>query len=440
MVRLLIYGFFPVYFVSVGLPQVTGIGATRGLFLVYLSVYLGKRLFTYLAKKRHARSYLLSRVGIFAISYVCVYSALYFPRQYEGIVNIVGIGFSLFVVAAFWMAAVSDPVYRRKPRSLVADMYASLIIGLVFILMYTISIVGAVYPGAAHNMATIAPFVRSDLDGPLLTLLLGVFSIKMLRKGRWASYNMPKINLIVVIAAISLCLFSFWLYSRRAPIIAFMLAMILLMMPVTLKRRINWQWVLVLFIPFVWEYLSIVLLTVSQNPLVEAVIARNDAESYLTATNRLGSWLRGLSFIGEAQIAHIWGYGGAPEDLAVFGHTHMHSTLLDLFFDSGIVGLALAFAMLIWSFKTLGWLLANPAFRQSAELMYLCIFSWLVISSVEPGMHGFTLSHVLITMFVSFVAGAELQARNGLWRNAYRRKYRNIPRPASALQYEAAQV
>jgi len=192
-------------------------------------------------------------------------------------------------------------------------------------------------PGAIHNLST-TPLVRSDVDVPILTIVLTFVAVGAVAKygaekglrapHRWRTAAVAGVGVLLVAVV------TFFLYSRRTPLLAVMGGLAVMALPLALQRRMAYLTPAIAIAPLFWTLLAPILVAMTQNPIVDSLLARNDPEHYLTATFRLSGWQAALEFISRPRLQHLWGYGGS--EILGIRMAHTHNVLLQLFFDAGL--------------------------------------------------------------------------------------------------------
>lgn len=339
------------------------------------------------------------------LAFSLVYSGLYFPRAFSGLVALGSIA-ALPVHVLFWHLAYHSPPYTRWRERFFKDLWIGLFAAFGFGLVNALGAVGwRIEPGAVHDLDRSSAFVRSDLDVPLLAVALAVWAAtftvfrRRVRDGtgdevRWVPRSTA--GIVGVLAILALIL-----YARRAPMLALGGAIALLAAPTTLGSRMYYAAALLPAIPLAWGTAVKILIAVTQNPVANALIARNDLESYVTATNRLATWIRSLDFITDFRLSHIWGYGTPPGYLLPpgLGWLHVHNAFMELFFEAGLLALAIAVLILLATFRRLGWLLRSR--RQIGRVLPIFgfLWAWTAIAAVEPSLRSYSLVHLLFLTF-----------------------------------------
>ncbi len=401
--RLLIWSYFPLFSVGLALSLVRGSDVFQGLVFVPAGAYVGFRIFRFAALKKRVFPSQFDIGVALLFSYIICYSALYFPRAYSGPV-VIGTAPTMIVHTLFWHLAFSSGTYRGSPGKFFRDVGLSISFGFLFGLFNALAFTGFdIQPGMVHDLTQRSPFVRSDLDVPLMALAPIAFTLA----AYWPSGRALRLRQFLrntQFAGIAIMgVFALWYYSRRGPIFAFILILALAVLP--LKRK---RWILFVplvatpLLPLAWDLVSPWLLSLSETGIMSGLIARNRPEDYLSATGRLYSWRVGFDFLSSFQMSHLVGYGGAPEHMVLEGHVHMHSMVLDLFFDAGLVTMGLAFGLITLTFQRLVSMMGpKDPYSVEAKGLFLFLAAWILISAVEPTLRSFTVPHMLFLVVVA---------------------------------------
>ena len=429
LIRMAVVLYFPSFFVGVGLSKVLGSDMLRGVPLAVAGVGLLYALGRAILRPG-VRSLGPSRPVRLILLYTVVYGILYFPRAYPGL-NSLGLVPSLTIHVLFWHAAYWSPLYRRYRDRFFGDLFTGLFAG------FLVGLVGALdgagwrlRPGALHNLSEVAPFVRSDLDIPLLAAVLAVAATAAIAHGPrsaplgavervlWRSRHVA--GAFVLPAA----LFALYLYGRRVPIAATLAGMGLVLLPARFVQLAVAALLAAPLAPLLWSRLVPVLIAITQNPVANAILARNDLREYVTASNRMATWLDSLDFLSVPTPQHLYGFGGAPEHLLPVDlpWDHVHNGPLQAIFDAGIPFLLLATFLLIQAVSRLGAMSLDPEQSGTARVLLAMMVIWLVESAVEPALRGYSIVHLLFLLTLTTAAGLyyETKTADANLRSTYR--------------------
>jgi hypothetical protein len=407
-IRLIVLSYVPLFFIGAAVGNLLGQDVLRGLPLLPAALYLAFRFGTAVIEGRMVRWTIEPQSGMKAliILYAVLYSFLFFPRAYPGAVGIASVP-TLIIHAAFWILVFSDPEYRDDPLHLSRDIVLGVVSGFMVGLLLTFQAAGwNVRPGAIHNLSA-TPFVRSDVDVPILITVLTFLAVGwVMRTGdqenrggdryRWRRLAVTGVGIFLV------AMFTFYLYSRRTPILAVMAGVGVMLLPIRLRRRMVYVIPVIALAPLGWEVLARILLRLTQNPIISAILVRNDPETYLTATNRLVSWQGSFDFLMDVRIQHLWGYGGS--EVAGIFHEHAHNMVLQMVFDAGLITAALAVVLIFKILLILGDLLERPDTRREGSIMMGLFVAWLVLGAVEPTLRQFSMGHLLFLTLAAYAA------------------------------------
>ncbi len=420
--RLLVVSYLSLFFVVDGLARITGNGLLRACFIVPPALYVLWRLSLWAAyHARHGRHgaapVYFGTVPVLVLLYAVAYSALYFPRATSGINAASGVGV-VVVHAVFWHLVFHAPVYRGARRKvffndMLLGVFAATIVGAAGAL----SFVGWSFtPGSVHDLAGKAPFVRSDLDVPLLAQVLGTWGAAVLfvrrerrRQAPSSEAGLPSRMLGIVL--IGWCVALLVLYSRRTPLFAVLATAALVFAPTRVVRRLAYGAVLIPMVPLFWDRVVAVALPLTQNSVVNAVLARNDASDYLTANSRLDLWTRSIRFLTRPDPHHLIGYGGAPRELHASWSDHMHNAYIQLALDAGLILLLAVIVLLVVSFRSLAATISSGEGAYHAHAVRAVLIGWVVVSGVEPSLRSYSIAHLLFFMFVLAAVNLASSAR-----------------------------
>ncbi len=423
MTRILVVSYFLLFIISTGIAGLMGSMLFRGIVLVpatmYVLVELVARGLRQLRGQDTSRRW--DRLLWITVLYVSIYSVLYFPRAFAGAMALGGLP-SLIVHVLFWHAAFTARVYEARRRLFFSDLWLGIFLAFGFGLGNALVVTGwNLAPGAVHNLDQVALFVRSDLDIPLLAAGLCVWgAVFGPLRGRLLSWTKHRWNdekdypgRAVAWCGLVAGAAALFIYSRRTPIFAVIVAVAVLLLPRRIRGRAFWGAAAFPLIPLAWDAVVAVLIPLTQNPIADAILARNHPNTYLTATYRLTTWLKSFAWIANVQISHLWGYGGAPEAVlpAGRGWLHTHNALIQLFFEGGLISVALAVWLVVGALRRLDHLIAmswNPG-----DLLVLLGFLWLwaVLAAVEPSFRSYTLVHVMFLLICVVVANLHSEWR-----------------------------
>jgi hypothetical protein len=406
--RFLTVTYFALVFLGVGVSSLVDTPLLRGLFLAPAGVYVLWRLT--LAATRGALNGTGEppvRFGVLqslVVLYAALYCGLYFLRS-DALVVGASNASALMVHVLFWYVVYHDPTYRARRPLFFVDLLRSVFLGSLTGLLGALSHVGwSLQPGRVHNLSGKASFVRSDLDVPLLALMLGIWGVVLLflrhrsRQGSIGTAGGKPPSRLLGFLLVGWCLLVLVLYSRRTPLFALVATSLFLFLPGKLGRKVVYGALLFPLLPLVWDMVVVVLLPLTQNALMDALLARNDAENYLTATNRLVVWSRAFEFLTTPNLQHLIGYGGTPEHLVLgtASWSHTHNAYLQLALEAGLLVLALAIGILVASLRRVTETLRLGYLTSQGYVLMGMLIGWIVVSSVEPALRGHSMVHMII--------------------------------------------
>lgn len=397
-VRGLIWFYYPLLYLGLGFSRSTGNNVWQGLVFVLAGVYVYARFIKSIMGRDHPVGRVrLGKCLVLAFAFVGYYSVTYFLRSKSGLEALASVP-TLFMHLLFWNLAYSSESYAGKEEKYFKDVFISIFFGFLFGFVNALAYTSFSFlPGSIHDLSEASPFVRSDVDVPLLAL--GVLSavFPAVPFSRWRRLGGPSLfSPVVTYSLLAVTLLSMWLYSRRGPLLAAMFLIVIGASSQQTRKKVLLSLCAFPVLPLLWRYVSDLLIELSQNEFVSTFLVRNKVEDYLTATGRLASWLKGFDFMASFQPNHLIGYGGAPSHFVLGpGHFHMHNMVLDLFFDSGFIGLTLAAILIVLAFRVGYILLEVERPLVGVESLFLFLSAWAVLAPIEPMLHSYTASHMV---------------------------------------------
>ncbi len=413
--RLLVLTYFPFFFLSVGLAELAGHSLLLGFHLAPAGFYVASRL-ACIAVRGGSQT---EGVGILTAAlfvFVGLYSILFFPRAYSGPLA-VATAPTLVVHVLFWHFVYNARTYSQDRHTFFKDLWWGVAAGFGVGAAGAVAHVGSFQPGAVHNLAEEAAFVRSDLDVPLLGVAVGTIGAVFLFRAedvreaaRWSRRGgAPSrwTGALLLAAAFG----GLFVYSRRTPLFALLAICGLFILPKAPAKRLFSVALLFPFVPVVWDYVAIILVTVTQNPVFDALLARNDVETYLTATNRILAWQRSFEFLANVRFQHFLGFGNVPASILPLDWTHVHNAFLQLIFEAGVIVFALGVYLIVATYRRLMNLVGSARVGGHALVLYGLFIAWLIHSGVEPGFRGYSMINLLFLMTVVLVGNVYEEER-----------------------------
>lgn len=400
--RLFIYLYFPLFSIGLLMSEQSGNQFYKGIVFILASIYIISRFFNALIcsnfKKHQKRFYF----GIFILySYVILYSLLYFVRNSGGnSIKIITTTPLLLVHVLFWHLVYTSRIYKGKIEKFFKDLFLSVFIGFLFQFIQTLYYEGfSLKPGSVHNLAEEMGGLSSDLNVPLLALLILSLFISWITSINKKSLTFSLFSGYFIIIMGFLALFTLWLYSRRGPLIAFFLILLLSIVPSRILKKLIVLFLIIPLLPLLWGYVSKLFIFITQNDVVNTFVQRNRFEDYLTATNRLTDWVRGFQYMLDFNYQHLIGYGGTPWYLILAGRTHPHNMILSVFFDAGLITLSLVFVLLFVIFRNFI-LFIDKSNEKIIIINTLFLFwcSFLFLSPIESLLRSYSVSHLIFLM------------------------------------------
>jgi len=412
-IRVFVVLYFTLYQFGPGLAQETGLGVFRGLLVIPAAAYVLLRAATSARRGAPIPGWRAVRL---ALLYSVLYSVLYFPRVNAAPTAVVN-SVTLIVHVLFWHAAYSASVYRARRRRFFSDIWLGVAVALVAGFLYAQHYIGFQFrAGAIHNLAERTPFIRSDLDVPFFALVLGTVGVTHLVRRRRLLPSIARVTWIrspsgaYGFGLLSICLLCLAMYSRRTPLFALLLVTAVLTLPTKWGLRSLYATLAFPLIPMFWDVAVKILVPLTQNPVADAILARNDLESYLTATNRLAVWIKSMQFLANVRIAHLWGYGGAPASVLAanpergVGFTHVHNAFMQVIFDAGVITLLLACFLMVLMYRRLSVLVQVGVYRGDALSLFSVFVGWLVLCGVEPTLRSVSAAHLFFLVVAIAIA------------------------------------
>jgi len=405
--RLLVFFYFAFYMIGLEVAEIVGVTSVRvlGFFpsVLYLVYRVGKAILRPGAVfiSQYVWGSKFTWVFIYVGSYCILYLLTRMAGGPLGGEPIFGYSYTgaLVVHVAFWYNIPSDLTYTGNNIKLLRDLAWGVVFTFVLLCFLPAIAVGKIQPGGLYGIREEVPFFMSTLDTPLMAAIAGVIGWAGIQR----SWNTERRSggqlksLVIGILAFAMSIFALVLYSRRGPFFGFVIALLSTMGVKFLSRlKIEYGILTIIAIPFVWSYAGDVLIFITQNEFVSSFVARNTAETYNTATGRIEAWSKITDIISNVRIQHLWGYGDSTE---ILGHgllSHAHNTFLQLFYETGLMGLVPLLILITSSFAKLNELVNR--LKGSAEVLALwSIFILLiVVSTVESLMREILFTHLLV--------------------------------------------
>ena len=405
--RLLVFFYFAFYMIGLEVAEIIGVTSMRvlGFFpaVLYLVYRVGK--ITLRSEAVFISRYVWGSKFTWVFIYVGSYCILYLLTRMAG--GPLGgepiFGFSyagaLVVHVAFWYNIPSDPTYLSNNIKLLRDLARGIVFTFVLLCFLPAIAVGKIQPGGLYGIREEVPFFMSTLDTPLIAAIAGIIGWAGVQRS-WNAERQSGDQMkssVIGILVFTMSIFALVLYSRRGPFFGFVIALLSTMGARFLSRlKIEYGIFAIIAVPFVWSYAVDVLIFTTQNELVSSFVARNTAETYKTATGRIEAWSKITDIISNVRIQHLWGYGDSTE---ILGHgllSHAHNTYLQLFYETGLMGLLPLLILITSSFAKLNELVNR--LKESAEILAVwgTFILLIVVSTVESLMREIFFPHLLV--------------------------------------------
>ena len=402
ILRIFVYIYFPLISIGLYLSEKYNFQFARGIVFVMAAFYIVIRIINGYKSKIQKYSINIDIGIVLLYSYIIIYSLLYFPRSTSSVTGAITLTPILLVHTLFWDFLFTSNIYKKNLNKFFFDLFLSFLIGMIFLFLSSLNFTNfSIVPGSIHNIAEEWIMVSSDLDVPIMLLIVFSFIIMQFKVKK--SKEMIIIPRIAILGIVILSIFMFWLYSRRGPIIALLGIVSFIFLPQKYRTRVFILFFFFPFIPMFWDIFSNFLLEISQTDIVSSFLARNNADDYLTATGRMVDWVRGIEFLLNFDVKHLIGYGGPTWFVVTEGRDHMHNVILTLIFDSGLITLFLfisLYMILLKRILSILDILDNKIW--GPEALYLVLFIYLLFSPIEPLVHSHSYEH-LIFLSISVV-------------------------------------
>lgn len=383
---------------------------------LYLSYRIGKSVVR--SKPKVVRGKIWSSKITLVFVYIAAYSILYLTTRMIGgpVSREATYGYTyatiIFIHAFFWYNIYYDKVYYKKSVKLVRDALRGIIFTFIVFGFLPAASAGEFEPGAFRELRDKIPFFISSLDTPLLASTAGIIAWSSIQR-RWktdVTNSTSKVLVRVFILALSLL--TLVMYSRRGPMFAFILAIASsIFVRIISKMKVYYSVLSLAFVPIFWDDLAEIIIYLTQNEYASYFIAKNTAKSYETATNRIVVWSDMIDVISDVRIQHLWGYGDTSEILGFGILSHAHNTYLQLFYETGIIGLFSALFLIISTMSNLNDMVYES--DSSAEILSLwsILLMLIIVSSVESLMREIFLTHLI--MLIIFIVSHHVYQDKG---------------------------
>tara|TARA_B100000674_G_C37956636_1_gene969970 strand:+ start:24 stop:1247 length:1224 start_codon:yes stop_codon:yes gene_type:complete len=388
--RFLFISYFPLFFIGVELSNQLNISWMKGILLLPAVVFgFYSFLFNILNKKKTSKNlYLLIFLQL-------LYGSFYLPHKYELFLSLV-ITFLLIGNVLFYYFITQSNFYKNNLDFLIYDFFKSVFICFFLTTIIPLFIIQDYKQfsdlGSAYNTKDVM-FYMTTLNAPFLAAITMIYSFYIIY------YKSQKFNLLYWVSFL-LSFVSLILYSRRGPLFAAIFILLLLIQKKLLYRVNLIHLLFLMFAPFYWDFISFLLLEITQNNLVDSLIARNDVGTYLSATGRTYIWFNAINFMSDFNPIHFIGYGGMPNFLLTQTPlNHAHNGLFELFFESGFI--VVSIFLVIYS-NVLSKIKAN-LINDFFILLFALIIYWTILSMTEPTLRFTYFTGMFIIALLSIV-------------------------------------
>ena len=302
--------------VALSFELVKVIPVLKAVVLIAQVVLLSAVIFTKkIPKLNNADSVLL----LFLIFYAFVF----FVRRY-------GLEFGMASSLLYFLMFLNIK-YRRLSIAEPSFGYGLLITWIIFFVLPAIRSPDFEWRfGANYNLEDVL-FFSSTLD----IHIFGIFTFFcLLASGKRA----------LAVSCFLMLLSVFLLYGRRGPY--FLFFTVLLIFWFIPRARLKPLLLLVgmtfWFLPLFWGVISVLLVSLGDLEFVKNFLPRNNLDEYVTATGRTFVWAQGLQYLfSNLNWGTLIGYGGSEQLALTLNLTHMHNVVLELFYQSGLLGVGL---------------------------------------------------------------------------------------------------
>jgi len=371
--RILLITYFPLFFLGIEFSNRLGQTWIKGFFLIPSIIY------AFSALLRHYKNISQFSIIFYGLLFIQIlYSVLCFPHKYSFFSSIF-ISFLLIGHTMFFYFIPKNHFYSNNSHIIAHDLFKSLFICffmtsiLPLFILQDISIYQEL--GGAYNTKDVW-FYMTTLNAPFIASLVMIFSTYLIINFRKNG------NYLFYIFSFFLSFSCLLLYSRRGPIFAAILVAVLLLKEKWMYKIKFWHFLLLFLAPFYWDFLSSLLIASTQNDFINIFVARNDPETYLSATGRTFIWIKSIQFlVSDFSSSHLFGYGEMPNFLLTNSSlNHAHNAIFQLFFESGLLA--------VFSFLFIYYLFIKRIKKildfHLVKILFALIIYWNIISMAEP--------------------------------------------------------
>jgi len=388
--RLFLISYFPLFFIGVELSNQLDVSWMKGILLFPAVVFGFYSFLLHILNKQK-----ISKNLFLLILLQLLYGSFYLNHKYSLFLSVI-ITFLLIGNVLFYYFILQSNVYKNNLDLLIYDFFKS-----VFICFFLTTIVPLYIIqdykqfsdlGSAYNAKDVM-FYMTTLNAPFLAAITMIYSFYIIY------YKSQKFNLLYWVSFL-LSFVSLILYSRRGPLFAALFILLLLVQKKLLYRVNIFHLFFIMLAPFYWDFISLLLIEITQNNLVDSFIARNDAGTYLSATGRTYIWFNAINFMTNFDSMHFIGYGGMPNFLLTQTPlNHAHNGLFELFFESGLI---VVFIFLV--------IFTNVSLKIKANLtndffilFFALVIYWTILSMTEPTLRFTYFTGMFIIALISTV-------------------------------------
>lgn len=323
---------------------------------------------------------------------------------------------------SFWLIILNKIESKTEFHFVTNELIKGLLICFVIVAFIPMNYFGEFSIGGHYNLGDqfskfTIPFISSTIEPPLLstiTITVGLFFIFTI-KDRDQS-DLPN---FVIYLLFGLALLEILLINRRGPMLS-LLSVIIIFYSRNYLSKIKFLYFfpLIVFIPLIWPIVIDYVLVFFENDFVKMFIARTDVENVMSATGRTYNWLVVLQYASLSQwnADYLFGIGNLPE-LEVLGHYgHAHNSILQLFVQTGLVGVILNSILIIMSVNSVQSIIF---FKKDKRFLILLLLFFLIIAltPTESLFMAVFFTHILFINIILLLNKADIFTKELIIKN-----------------------
>ncbi|WP_128548356.1 O-antigen ligase family protein [Larkinella soli] len=301
----------------------------NSIYLLYCTLLFAiPAIFDFFLRKNF-RSLVLKSSTVLIAFYFCLFITYFFKE------NKLNSGALNFAVFALHILVVNYCLFDNMAAIKKTFFYLMVFLSIFLVFIPHYLVTQSVEFGSFYNLLGEEIIFNGTIEAPSIVTICLILSFYYFRTSKHKAF---------CIAIFFFSIFQLLLFSRRGLIFSSFIAIGYFIYLQKSNKKINLYWQLVLmFIPFFWDSISMLLLTLNNNELFSTLIARNEAEDYATATGRIIAWQRIINIFTSLDVSYFFGYWGDLPD-SWFGESdegdrymHVHNTFLQLFVEGGYI-------------------------------------------------------------------------------------------------------